>query len=144
MPYQGQKIQTHPFQHLQGYIGAGKKCYVHLSYQNTPYTKAQIHISQSIPSYPGYLPIDFNRQLSFVATLELPYLTRLTNDPISHSPLWLVIPTKFLSDIPKVNGNPREDPSTHILNYHLWCSSNSLNYDSIHLRLFQCTLTSIG
>ena len=81
-------------------------------------------------------------KLSFVETLELPYLNRLTNDPINYAPWWPVIPHKLPFDIPKFNGNPGEDPSTHVMTYHLWCSSNSLNDDSVRLRLFQRTLTS--
>lgn len=34
-----------------------------------------------------------------------------------------------------------EDPSNHVMTFHLWCSSNTLNDDSIGLRLFQQTLT---
>jgi hypothetical protein len=34
-----------------------------------------------------------------------------------------------------------EDPSTHIMTYHLWCSSNSLMDDSVRLCLFQRSLT---
>lgn len=75
-----------------------------------------------------------------MATLELANLTRLTNDPIAHSPWWPVIPTKLPYDIPKFNGHPGEDPSIHIMTYHLWYPSNSLNDDSIHFRLFQRTL----
>ena len=52
-----------------------------------------------------------------------------------------MIPHKLPSEIPKFNGNPEEDPSTHVMNYHLWCSSNSLNDDSVRLRLFQRALT---
>jgi hypothetical protein len=36
-----------------------------------------------------------------------------------------------------------EDKGYHFTNFHLWCSSNSLNDDSICLRLFQCTLTRV-
>ena len=54
-----------------------------------------------------------------------------------------MIPHKLPSDIPKFNGNPGEDPLTHVMNYHLWCSSNSLNDDSVRLRLFQRTLTGL-
>ena len=49
-----------------------------------------------IPSYPGYSPPgtalatqgfhDPNRQLPFIVTLDLPDLTRLTNDPIFYHP----------------------------------------------------------
>ena len=41
----------------------------------------------------------------------------------------------------KIEGNSGEYPSEHVMTFHLWFSSNSLNDDSIHLRLFQCTLT---
>jgi hypothetical protein len=68
-------------------------------------------------------------------------LSRLTNDPIFHSPVWLVIPAKLPSNILKFDGKPREDPNKHVMSFHLWCSSNSLMDDSICLRLFQRTLT---
>ena len=42
--------------------------------------------------------------------------------------------------IPKFEGNTGEDIGEHVTTFHLWCSSNSLHDDSIHLRLFQCTL----
>jgi hypothetical protein len=82
-----------------------------------------------------------NRQLPFLATLDLPDLSRLTNDPIYHSLVWPAIPAKLPSDIPKFDGNPGEDPNNHVMTFHLWCSSNSLMDDSICLRLFQRTLT---
>jgi hypothetical protein len=91
--------------------------------------------------YPTFQQPVFNRQLPFLETLDLPDLSRLTNDPIFHSPFWPPIPAKLPSDIPKFDGKPGEDPSNHVMTYHLWCSSNSLNDDSIHLHLFQCTLT---
>jgi hypothetical protein len=50
------------------------------------------------------------------------------------------MPTKFPLDIPKFEAKPNEDPSDHVTTFDLWCSSNSLRDDSIHLRLFQCTL----
>ena len=74
-------------------------------------------------------------------TLNLPDLSRLTNDPVAHDPAWLAVPTKLPSDIPKFEGKPGEDMSEHIMTFHLWCSSNSLHQDSIRLRLFQRTLT---
>jgi hypothetical protein len=82
-----------------------------------------------------------NRQLPFLATLDLPDLSRILNDPILHSPHWPVIPAKLPSDIPKFDGKPGEDPNNHVMTFHLWCSSNSLMDDSIRLRLFQRTLT---
>jgi hypothetical protein len=85
-----------------------------------------------------------NRQLPVLATLDLPDLCRLTNDPIFHSPIWLVIPAKLPSDILKFDGNYGEDPNNHVMNFHLWCSSNSLMDDSIRLRLFQRTLIGLA
>jgi hypothetical protein len=82
-----------------------------------------------------------NRQLPFLATLDLPDLTRILNDPIRHSPQWPAIPAKLPSDIPKFDGKAGEDPNNHVMTFHLWCSSNSLMDDSIRLRLFQRTLT---
>lgn len=97
--------------------------------------------AQVIPSYPGYASPILNQQFPFVATLELPDLNRLTNDPIAYAPWWPVIPHKLPLDIPKFNGNPGEDPSNHVMTFHIWCSSNTLNDDSIRLCLFQRTLT---
>ena len=58
------------------------------------------------------------------------------------SPWWLVVPNMLPLEIPKFNEKPGEDPSTHVITYHLWCSSKSLNDDSVRLLLFQHTLTS--
>ena len=52
------------------------------------------------------------------------------------------VPTKLPSDIPKFEGKFGEDPGAHITTFHLWCSSYSLNNDTVRLRLFQRTLTS--
>jgi hypothetical protein len=82
-----------------------------------------------------------NRQLPFLATLDLPDLSRILNDPIRHSPQWPAIPAKIPSDIPKFDGKAGDDPNNHVMTFHLWCSSNSLMDDSIRLRLFQRTLT---
>ena len=75
-------------------------------------------------------------------TLNLPDLSRLTNDLMSHNSSWPAVPTKIPSDIPKFEGKAGEDPGEHVTTFHLWCSSNSLHDDSIRLRLFQLTLTS--
>jgi hypothetical protein len=82
-----------------------------------------------------------NRQLPFLATLDFLDLSRILNDPILHSPQWPVIPAKLPSDIPKFDGKVEEDLNNHVMTFHMWCSSNSLMDDSIHLRLFQRTLT---
>jgi hypothetical protein len=82
-------------------------------------------------------------RLPFLATLNLPDLSKLMNDPVSHDPTWPPVPTKLPSDIPKFEGKNGEDPGDHVTTFHLWCSSNSLNHDSIRLRLFQCTLIGV-
>jgi hypothetical protein len=82
-----------------------------------------------------------NRQLPFLATLDFPDLSRILNDPIRHSPQWPVILANLPSDIPKLDDKVGEDSNNHVMNFHLWCSSNSLMDDSIRLRLFQRTLT---
>jgi hypothetical protein len=83
-------------------------------------------------------------RLPFLATLNLPYFSRLMNDPVHHDPSWLPIPTNIPSNIPKFEGKTSEDPSDHVTTFRIWCSSNSLNDDSIHLRLFQRTLTGVS
>lgn len=54
------------------------------------------------------------------------------------------MPNKLSSDIPKFEGKSGEDPSNHVMIYHLWCASNSILDDSIHLRLFQRTLIGLA
>jgi hypothetical protein len=81
-----------------------------------------------------------NTQLPFLATLDLPDLSRSLNDPIYHSPQWPIIPAKLPYDIPKFNGKSGEDPNNHVMTFHLWCSSNSLMDESVRLRIFQRTL----
>jgi hypothetical protein len=78
-----------------------------------------------------------NRQLPFLATLDLPDLSRLTNDPIFHSLVWLVIPVNFLLIFQNLTETMAEDPNNHVMTFHLWCSSNSLMDDSVRLHLFQ-------
>ena len=130
-----QNGQNQPFYH--GYAPQPYQSYQHQMH----YAGMQRPTAQVIPSYPGYASPILNQQLPFVATLELPDLNRLTNDPISYTPWWPAIPHKLPSDIPKFNENPGEDPSNHVMTFHLWCSSNTLNDDLIRLRLFQRTLT---
>jgi hypothetical protein len=83
-------------------------------------------------------------RLPFMAMLNLSNMSRLMNDSVHHDPSWPPVPTKILSDIPKLEGKTGEDPCDHITTFHLWCSSNSLNDDSIRLRQFQCTLTGVA
>ena len=81
-----------------------------------------------------------NTPLPFLATLELPDLSKLTNDPILHHPAWPPVPVKISTDISKFDGKMGDDPASHITTYHLWCVSNSMLDDSIKLCLFPCTL----
>ena len=107
-----------------------------------------------IPSYPGYPPAgtalatqsfrDPNRQFPFIATLDLLDLMNLTNDPIFYYQNWPPMPHKLPSDIPKFKGKSGEDPSNHVMIYHLWCASNSIIDDSILLRIFQRTLIGLA
>ena len=76
--------------------------------------------------------------------LNLPYLSKLVNDPMRHEPSWPLVPTKFPSDIPKFEGKGGEDPGAHATTFHLWCSSNSLNEYLVRLRLLQRTLMNIA
>jgi hypothetical protein len=80
-------------------------------------------------------------QMPYLASLNIPDLTKLTNDPILHNPTWPAMPTKLPSDIPKFEGKAGDDPANHVMTFHLWCSSNSIMEDSVRLRLFQRTLT---
>jgi hypothetical protein len=108
------------------------------NYLQTAYGPTGIHMG--LPPQNYQFP-QVNKQFHFLATLDLPDLSRILNDPILHSPYWSVILTKLLSKIPKFYSRSGEDPNNHVMNFHLWCSSNSLMDESIRLRLFQQTLT---
>jgi hypothetical protein len=83
-------------------------------------------------------------RLPFLATLNLPNLSKLMNDLVIHDPIWPPFHTNLPLDISKFEGKNGEDPGDHVTTFHLWCSSNSLNDDSIRLRLFQCTLIRVA
>jgi len=147
--YQGSEQQIFA-NNEQPYIQNGQNQLFYHSYAPQPYQsyQHQMHYAgmqrptaQEIPSYSGYASPNLNEQLPFMATLELPDLNRLTNAPIAYAPWWPAIPHKLPSGIPKFHGNLGEDPSNHVMTFHLWCSSNTLNDDSIRLRLFQRMLT---
>jgi hypothetical protein len=53
-----------------------------------------------------------------LATIEIPNLSWLLNDPIQHNPGWLVVPVNILSYIAKFVGKSREDLTNHITTYH--------------------------
>ena len=64
--------------------------------------------------------------LPFMASLNLPNLAWLTNDPILHHLEQPPMPTKLPSDIPKFEVKAGECPQNHIMSFHLWCSSNNI------------------
>jgi hypothetical protein len=70
-------------------------------------------------------------QIPYLASLNIPDLTKLTNDPILHNPTWPAMPTKLPSNIPKFEGKLGDDPANHITTFHLWFSSNNITDDSI-------------
>ena len=72
-------------------------------------------------------------KLPFLATLELPDLSKLTNDPIRHHFSWPLVPFKIPTDILKFDGKTGKDSMNHITTYHLWCVSNSFLDDLIKL-----------
>jgi hypothetical protein len=85
------------------------------------YRPQLIYDPTSVPMPHQYHP-QFNKKLSFLATLDTSDMSRLTNHPILHSPFWPVIPAKLPSDIMKFNDKPSEDPNNHIITFHLWFS----------------------
>ena len=96
--------------------------------------------TQTIPTMIGINPPP-PLQMQYLASLNIPDLTKLTNDPIFHYPTWTTMPTKLPSDIPKFEGKVGDDTANHIMNFHLWCSSNNIMDNSVRLSLFQHMLT---
>jgi hypothetical protein len=70
-------------------------------------------------------------QIPYLDYLNISDLSNLTNDPILHDPTWSEIPTKLPSDIPKFEGKAVEDPTNHVMTFHLWFSSNNIMDNSI-------------
>jgi hypothetical protein len=70
-------------------------------------------------------------QIPYLASLNIPGLSKLTNDPILHDPAWPAMPTKISLDIPKFEGKAGDDLANHVMTFHLWCSSNSIMENSI-------------
>ena len=95
--------------------------------------------SHQIPQYQS----PTRPRLHFLEMLDLSRLSKLMNDPVHHDPTWPPFPIKP-SEIPKFERKTGKDPGDHVTIFHLWCSSNSLNGDSIWLRLFQRNLTSVA
>jgi hypothetical protein len=125
-----QKIPTGmiPNQPLMNHPGGGSyiPVHVHVPYQNSGWTT--VPQTQSFEGAWGQM-LQF--RLPFLTTLNLPDLYKLMNDPVCHDPTCPPVPTKIPSDILKFEGKNGEDPGDHVTTFHLWCSSNSLNDDSI-------------
>jgi hypothetical protein len=113
--------------------GQGHGVYLNPGWAATPQT-------QSFQGAWGQIP---KPRLPFLATLNLPNLFKLMKDPFYHDTICPPVPTKIPSYIPKFEGKNGEDPSDHVTTFHLLCSSNSLNDNSIQLRLFQHTLMGV-
>ena len=88
-----------------GYYGKG-----HGIYSSQPYMNQNYQGAWHRPAQP---------RLPFLTTLNLPNLSRLMNDPVSHDLAWPAVPNKLPLDIPKFEGKVREDPSEHVTTFHL-------------------------
>ena len=75
----------------EGYYGQGHGIYSSQPYMNQKYQGPWHRLAQP--------------RLPFLTTLNLPDLSRLMNDLVSHDPAWSVVPKKLPSDIPKFKGN---------------------------------------
>jgi hypothetical protein len=69
--------------------------------------------------------------MPYLASLNIPYLSKLMNDPILHDPTWPTMHTKLPLDNPKFEGKAGEYPANHIMTFHLWFSSNNIMDDSV-------------
>jgi hypothetical protein len=75
-------------------------------------------------------------------SLNIPYLTNITNNTILHYATWTPIPTNIPSYIPKFDRKLGKYLTRHVMTFYLWCSSNSIVDDSIQLQTFQRNLRS--
>lgn len=66
------------------------------------YVMGGLHSSSWVTYLTSY-PINQN-QLPFLASLEFPYLDKITNDPIRNDPWWPPMPIKSPSNIPTCDG----------------------------------------
>ena len=114
--------------------------YANNPYPRMPYGGFGMNVNQYPFNQTTQHPFALTK-LSFLATLELRDLSKLTNDPIWHHFVWPPAPVKIPTDILMFDGKTRKDPTNHITTYHMWCVSNSFLDDSIKLWLFPRTLT---
>jgi hypothetical protein len=140
-PHQNIPIGMMPKQPLMNHHGGGpyNPRQGHGAYQNPGW--AAIPQPKSFQGAWGQMS---QPRLPFLATLNLPDLSKLMNNPVCHDPTWPPVPTNLPSNILKFEGKNGEDPGDHVTTFHLWFSSNSLNDDSIQLRWFQCTLMGVS
>ena len=92
--------------------------YVNNPYSGMPYGGYGVNANQ----YPFNQPTQnlfAPTKLPLLATLELPDLSKLANDPIHHYFAWPPVPLKIPTDIPKFDGEIGEDLINHITTYHL-------------------------
>ena len=80
------------------------------------------HVPTNPTTIVGPSHINLGSNLPFMACLNFPELSKLTNDPICHQAFWHPMPTKLPSDIPKFEGKEGKFPQKHIMTFHLWCS----------------------
>jgi hypothetical protein len=64
--------------------------------------------SQGTSSQPHHTMVGTPPSMPYLASLNIPDLTKLMNDPILHDPTWPNMPTKLPSDIPKFEGKPEK------------------------------------
>ena len=100
------------------------------------------HSNQNFMS--SHVAMASTSQSPFLAALNLPNLTKLTNDPIAHDPNWPPMPTNLPSNILNFEGKQAKDPQNHIMTFHLSCSLKSIIDNTIRLRLFQRTLIGVA
>ena len=69
--------------------------------------------------------------LPLMASLNLPNMEWLTNNPIHHDWLWHLMPAKICLDTRKFEGKVGEYRENHIMSFNLCCSSNIIVDDFI-------------
>ena len=115
-----ESFPKHPNHFTTG--GRGK---THLTYGN-------MGASPSNPQA-GTFNAPIRPKLPSLETLNFLDLSKLMNDPVRYSSSWPPVPTELPPDIPKFEGKVGDDLGAHVTTFHLWCSSNSLNDDTIHM-----------
>jgi hypothetical protein len=101
---QGQPSSSSPLQESRGETSSqGGSTTLHNPPQGLD-TQPTHTMARTNPPLGLYMP--------YLASLNIPNLSKLTNEPILHEPTWTVMPTKLPSYIPKFEGKLIEDPPT--------------------------------